>query len=149
MTIVSWETCILTVACLRWSVETSEWKSRKNIDTIFQNIIVYITSFCLTIAKSQSFLWIIDDYSFMINLYFSYSMLEVICRTGKWKSWRSVVTIFQNIIVYIATICLTITKSMSFPIIIDDYNFMINLHFVSSILETTKWKQLKDIETIF
>ena len=76
---VSWENCISALACLRWSVKAVEWKIWKNVDTIFQNIIVYIATFCLTIIKSQSFPIIFGYYSFMGNLYFDCSMPEMIC----------------------------------------------------------------------
>ena len=66
-------------------METAEWKKLKNVDKLFQNIIVDIANFSLTITKSQSFPIIADDYRFVRNLYFGCNMLEVICGNRRMK----------------------------------------------------------------
>ena len=147
VSIVSWETCILTLACLRWSVKAVKWKIWRNVDTIFQNIIVFIATFCLTIIKSKSFSIIFGYYSFMGNLYLTVACLRWSVKAVKWKILKNVDTIFQNIIVYTGTFCLTIVKIESFPIIYDFYSFMGNLYFDCSMLEVVcESRRMKNLE---
>ena len=66
--------CMLEVICGNRQMKNLE-KCRYNI---LKHICIYIATFCFTIIKIQSFTTIIDYYSFMGNLYFDCSMLEVI-----------------------------------------------------------------------
>ena len=110
-------------------------------------MIVYMATFYLIIIKSQSFPIIFGQYSFKLNLYFDFSMLEMVCESRQIKIWKNVDTIFQNIIVYIATFCLTIVKIQSFPIIFGQYSFMGNLYFDCSMLEVVcESRQMKNLE---
>ena len=94
-----------------------------------------MATFLLTITKSESFPIIIYDYSFIRNMYFGWSMLEVICgncRMKKTKNYKYNILKHDSLN---SNFLHKITKSRSFTIIINNSSLMRNLYFGCSMLE--------------
>ena len=83
----------------------------------------------------------------MANLYFDSSMLEVVCESSQMKNLEKCrYNISKHNCLY-SNFLLNNYKSQSFPIFIDYYSFMGNLHFSCSMLEVIcESRQMKNLE---